>query len=121
LADLPGTRPKSTDEQFRGGLQEEILEGQRNFNRNKKRKRLGKVSLEKGSSAMKNLALKRTQEFAEPSIKLVEHIDIKKREDRSWFREFLDEIFSSPDMDYSRFVQLEMKRTPQEMRRNGLY
>lgn len=34
---------------------------------------------------------------------------------------FLRSLFAQPDLDYATFERLESKRTPQEMRRNGLY
>ena len=34
---------------------------------------------------------------------------------------FLRSLFAQPDLDYGTFERLESKRTPQEMRRNGLY
>lgn len=55
------------------------------------------------------------------SIALVNVLDTRSREERLWFWEFLHGIFSSPDLDYSQFENLEFKRTRQEMKRNGLY
>ena len=57
----------------------------------------------------------------ESSLALVEEMDIKNADDRSWFRDFLYSIFSSPDMDYSQFERLEAKKTPRQMRIDGLY
>ena len=34
---------------------------------------------------------------------------------------FFRSLFTQPDLDYATFERLESKRTPQEMRRNGLY
>jgi hypothetical protein len=34
---------------------------------------------------------------------------------------FLRSIFTRSDLDYATFQRLESRRTPQEMRRNGLY
>lgn len=34
---------------------------------------------------------------------------------------FFRALFTQPDLDYAAFERLESKRTPQEMRRNGLY
>jgi len=34
---------------------------------------------------------------------------------------FLRSVFTRPDLDYATFQRLESKRTPQEMRKNGLY
>lgn len=51
------------------------------------------------------------------SLALVEKMEIRDRSDRSWFKNFLRALFSSPDLDLSQFELLEMKRTPQQMRR----
>ena len=50
-------------------------------------------------------------ESSAPEVALVESMDRRDSEDRSWFREFLSSIFSSPDLDYSQFMQLESKKT----------
>ncbi len=50
------------------------------------------------------------------SFALVETMEIRDRSDRSWFKNFLRALFSSPDLDLSQFERLEMKRTPQQMR-----
>ena len=34
---------------------------------------------------------------------------------------FLRSVFTRADLDYATFQRLESKRTPQEMRKNGLY
>ena len=51
---------------------------------------------------------------------LVNDLDGNKSE-RRWYWEYLKSILQSPDMDLSQFEQLENKRTPQGMKRNGLY
>ncbi|MGK4422352.1 hypothetical protein ACSLVQ_29300, partial [Klebsiella pneumoniae] len=52
------------------------------------------------------------------SLALVDALEIRdKSTDRSWFRNFLHTLFSSPDLDLSQFERLETKRTPQQMRR----
>lgn len=73
---------------------------------------------------MSNLAKKRERkkgEYVGRSIALVNELDGGSKEERAWFWDFLHGIFSSPDLDYSQFDYLESKRSPQEMRRNGLY
>lgn len=60
-------------------------------------------------------------EFVGRPIALVDELDGATEENRSWFWDLLGSVFQSPDLDYSQFQQLEAKRTPQEMRRNGLY
>lgn len=54
-------------------------------------------------------------------IALVDQMDGKSSEDRSWFREFLCSIFSSPDLDYSQFIQLESKKTRHQIEANRWY
>ena len=54
-------------------------------------------------------------------IQLVDCLDVKNKEDRSWFRDFLKAIFSSPDLDYSQFVQLESKKTRHQIELNRWY
>ena len=70
---------------------------------------------------MTNLALKRKYERNEPTLQLVEEMDIKNKDDRKWFRNFLESIFSSPDLDYSQFERIEGRRSRQQMERDGLY
>jgi hypothetical protein len=73
---------------------------------------------------MINVAKKRERkknEYVGASVALVNELDGRSREERSWFYEFLHGIFSSPDLDYSQFEYLETKRSRQEMIRNGLY
>lgn len=41
--------------------------------------------------------------------------------DRTWFRDFLDAIFRSPDLDYSQFMEIERVKTRHELERNRLY
>lgn len=60
-------------------------------------------------------------EFVGRSVALVDELDGANEENRSWFWELLSSVFQSPDLDYSQFEKLEAKRTPQEMKRNGLY
>lgn len=55
------------------------------------------------------------------SLLLVNVLDFKSQEDRSWFWDFVSGIFQSPDLDYSQFEHIENRRTPQQMRRNGFY
>lgn len=50
-------------------------------------------------------------ESSASEVALVETMDRRDSEDRSWFREFLSSIFNSPDLDYSQFMQLESKKT----------
>lgn len=56
-----------------------------------------------------------------PEVALVERMDGKSSEDRSWFREFLSSIFSSPDLDYSQFMQLESKKTRHQIELSRWY
>lgn len=70
---------------------------------------------------MSKTAYKIKEHDTESSLALVEEMDIKNSDDRSWFRDFLHSIFSSPDMDYSQFERLEAKKTPNQMRIDGLY
>ncbi len=51
------------------------------------------------------------------SVALVDVMETRERDDRSWFWRFLDAICSSPDLDYSQFERLESKRTRQQMER----
>ena len=67
-----------------------------------------------------NLAKKRITNQQPAQIRLVDQMEIKNRDDRHWFQEFLNSIFSSPDLDYSQFEYLESKRTRQQMER-GIY
>ncbi|MER2513198.1 MAG: hypothetical protein ABTQ25_12425 [Nitrosomonas ureae] len=73
---------------------------------------------------MRSTAKKRERkknEYVGSSVALVNELDGGSDENRSWFRDFLDGIFSSPDLDYSQYEHLESKRTRQEMKHNGLY
>jgi hypothetical protein len=54
-------------------------------------------------------------------VRLVDVLDAPTRADRSWFRNFLNSILSSPDLDYSQFERLESKRTRQQMERGNYY
>ena len=65
---------------------------------------------------MSNLALKKTPRKQSTSLSLVEHLEIKNRDDKKWFRSFLNSILSSPDLDYSQFERLESKRTARQTR-----
>ena len=60
---------------------------------------------------MSNLARKHQPVMSQAATTLQDHIDKRSSEDRSWFREFLNAIFSSPDLDYSKFEKLESKKT----------
>ncbi len=51
----------------------------------------------------------------QPNDALVDQMDIKSSEDRSWFQEFWSAIVSSPDLDYSQFTQIESKKTRHQM------
>jgi hypothetical protein len=72
---------------------------------------------------MNNLAFKKAMksEAANAPIALVDQMDIKNSEDRSWFWTLLTSIFNSPDMDYSQFEYLESKKTHHQMKRNIWY
>lgn len=70
---------------------------------------------------MSNPAYKIKEVDTESSLALVDEMEIKDSEDRSWFRDFLNSIFSSPDMDYSQFERLEAKKTARQMRIDGMY
>jgi hypothetical protein len=72
---------------------------------------------------MKNEARKQTPTpYRTSSIALVNTLEIRDRSDRSWFKNFLRSLFSSPDLDLSQFERLETKRTSQQMRREaGIY
>lgn len=70
---------------------------------------------------MKNAALKMgNPSYRTTSLALVDTLETRDRSDRSWFKNFLNAVFSSPDLDLSQFERLEMKRTLQQMRR-GIY
>ena len=70
---------------------------------------------------MTTLALKRKYQRNESTLQLVEEMDIQNKDDRKWFRNFLESIFSSPDFDYSQFERIEGRRSRQQMERDGLY
>ena len=70
---------------------------------------------------MSNLAYERESHPPEESDLLVDQMDIKNGEDRSWFWDFLTSILESPDLDYSQFEKSESKRTRHQMERDGNY
>ena len=71
---------------------------------------------------MKSVAIKvGNPPYRSTSLALVDSLETRDDSDRSWFRSFLQAMFSSPDLDLSQFERLEMKRSPQQMRREGLY
>lgn len=59
---------------------------------------------------MTNAAI-RARQLNGPEILLVDSMDQKNQEDRSWFRELLESILWSTDMDLSQFERLENKRS----------
>lgn len=70
---------------------------------------------------MSNAAYKIKESDTENPLALVDAMDVRDSKDRSWFRDFLHSIFSSPDLDYSQFEHLEAKKTARQMRIDGLY
>ena len=57
---------------------------------------------------------------AKPDLRLVPVV--KSQPPSVWLiRRIMTWLVPTPDLDYSAFQNLEYKRSPQEMRRNGLY
>ncbi len=48
---------------------------------------------------------------------VVENLSVRDSEDRRWFRDFLESIFHSPDLDYSQFLELERVKCRHEFQR----
>ncbi len=73
---------------------------------------------------MENTAYKRKNQKQTTAIKpllLVDILDSQGAESRSWFFEFLKNIFESPDYDLSQFERLENKRTRHQIELGRFY
>ncbi len=52
---------------------------------------------------------------------IVTELEIRDENDEPWFRNFLHDLLTAPDLDLSQFEELERKKTSQELRKKGLY